>query len=296
MSFSDGDDEMEMEFLRDQYHDNRNFEVFLSFRGEDTRASFTSYLYAALQNEGIFVFKDDESLPRGSQISPSLRIAIEASRISIVVFSKNYAESRWCLKELEKIMECHRTMGHVVLPVFYDVDPSEVRHLRGDFGKAFQNLLDKIAKEEEGKVMDWIQRWTKTLGEAADISALEVLYSGKVENWKAALDEVARIPGVVDVNSSWKMEIADRINNLVENWTMVTPVKFGFYMDIDVKIDFGEQWRKMLCEAVSILEVAGLDPCGEMDIINDIDHRLKSWREALFEANGISGGAILNSW
>ncbi|WVZ16143.1 hypothetical protein V8G54_009125 [Vigna mungo] len=172
MSLSGSDDEMEMDFLRDRYHekDGGNFEVFLSFRGEDTRASFTSHLYTALQNAGIFVFKDDESLPRGKQISPSLQLAIEESRISIVVFSKNYAESLWCMKELEKIMECHRTTGHVVLPVFYDVDPSEVRHQRGDFGKAFQRLLTKFLKEEDEKVLDWKKRWMKTLGEVGGFS------------------------------------------------------------------------------------------------------------------------------
>jgi len=70
------DDEMEMDFLRERYQeDNRNYDVFLSFRGEDTRASFTSHLYTALHNEGIFVFKDDETLPRGNKISPSLRLA-----------------------------------------------------------------------------------------------------------------------------------------------------------------------------------------------------------------------------
>jgi len=177
MSLSGGDDDMEMDFLRDRYQDSRNFEVFLSFRGEDTRASFTSHLYAALQNAGIIVFKDDESLPRGKQISSSLRLAIENSPISIVVFSKNYAESWWCLKELEKIMECHRTTGQVVIPVFYDVDPSEVRHQRGDFGKAFQRLLSKISKEEEEKVLDWKQRWRKALGEIGGFSAVEILNS-----------------------------------------------------------------------------------------------------------------------
>jgi len=172
-----GDDEMEMDFLRERYEDSRNFEVFLSFRGEDTRASFTSHLYAALQNAGIIVFKDDESLPRGKQISISLRLAIENSPISIVVFSKNYAESRWCLKELEKIMECHRTIGHVVLPVFYDVDPSEVRHQRGEFGKAFQRLYGKIWNEDEEKELYWKQLWRKTVGEIGGFSAVEILSS-----------------------------------------------------------------------------------------------------------------------
>ncbi|CAJ1949164.1 unnamed protein product [Sphenostylis stenocarpa] len=176
MAFSDSDGDIETDFLHDLYQD-RNFEVFLSFRGEDTRASFTSHLYTALQNAGIVVFKDDESLPRGKQISPSLRLTIEQSRISVVVFSKNYGESRWCIKELIKIMECHRTIGHVVLPVFYDVDPSEVRHQRGQFGKAFQHLLNKISKQKEEKLVDRMQRWRKTLGGAGGISGFEDLSS-----------------------------------------------------------------------------------------------------------------------
>ncbi|KAG2380779.1 TMV resistance protein [Vigna angularis] len=217
MSLSGSDDEMEMDFLRDRYQEmhSGNFEVFLSFRGEDTRASFTSHLYTALQNAGILVFKDDESLPRGKQISPSLRLAIEESRISIVVFSKNYAESFWCLKELEKIMECHRTIGNVVIPVFYDVDSSEVRHQRGDFGKAFQHLLSKFSKEEEKKVLDWKQSWWKTLRESwwkilreiGGISAVEILCSSRMERvdklqdlWKETLLEVVQISKILDLN------------------------------------------------------------------------------------------------
>ena len=168
--------EMEMDFLRERYQeDNRNYDVFLSFRGEDTRASFTSHLYTALHNAGVFVFKDDETLPRGNKISPSLQLAIEESRVSVVVFSRNYAESRWCLKELEKIMECHRTTGQVVVPVFYDVDPSEVRHQTGHFGKAFRNLENRLLKVEEEE----LQRWWKTLAEAAGISGLSVVRNCK---------------------------------------------------------------------------------------------------------------------
>ncbi|MCI40243.1 TMV resistance protein N-like, partial [Trifolium medium] len=68
---------------------------------------------------------DDDSLQRGERISASLNRAIEESQIAVIVFSRNYGDSRWCLDELVKIMECHRTIGQVVLPVFYDVDPSE---------------------------------------------------------------------------------------------------------------------------------------------------------------------------
>ena len=74
----------------------RTHDVFLSFRGEDTRDNFTDHLYTHLVGRGIITFRDDR-LTRGEAIEPELLKAIEKSRSSIVVFSKNYADSRWCL-------------------------------------------------------------------------------------------------------------------------------------------------------------------------------------------------------
>jgi hypothetical protein len=148
-------------------------EVFLSFRGQDTRASFTSHLYASLRNDGIIVFIDDHSLQTGDCISTLLLLAIKETQIDVVVFSRNYADSRWCLDELAKIMECRRTTGKVVFPVFYDVDPSEVRHQTGEFGKAFQSLLNRVSKEEEDKSL----KWRDALREAASLAGIVVLNS-----------------------------------------------------------------------------------------------------------------------
>ncbi|CAL5186047.1 unnamed protein product [Lathyrus oleraceus] len=172
-----GDEVLDTEKL----YARRFHEVFLSFRGEDTRASFTSHLHASLQNARINVFKDDHSLQRGEDISTSLLRAIEGSLISVIVFSINYAGSRWCLKELVKIMECRRTMGQIVLPVFYGVDPSEVRRQTGEFGKAFRNLLDK----EKDELLDLklgigcvnSKRQYPELREAASLSGFVVLNS-----------------------------------------------------------------------------------------------------------------------
>ncbi|KAI3796951.1 hypothetical protein L1987_39638 [Smallanthus sonchifolius] len=94
-------------------------DVFLSFRGEDTRYNFVDHLYTALIQHGIDVFKDDKTLPIGQPISPELLKAIEESRFAVVVFSEKYAESSWCLEELCKIMECKDRMGLRVLPVMW---------------------------------------------------------------------------------------------------------------------------------------------------------------------------------
>ncbi|XP_019266010.1 PREDICTED: TMV resistance protein N-like [Nicotiana attenuata] len=115
------------------------YDVFLSFRGEDVRNTFVDHLYVALQQKGIHTFKDDENLERGKSISPDLMRAIEVPRIALIIFSKNYANSTWCLDELMKIMECNKQKGQIVLPVFYDVDPSTVRKQKSNYGEAISN-------------------------------------------------------------------------------------------------------------------------------------------------------------
>ena len=140
-------------------HQLKNFDVFFSFRGEDTRRGFVSHLFKALTQQGIQTFIDD-NLHRGENISEELLKTIENSSASIIVFSKNYASSSWCLDELAKIIECTKK----VLPVFYQVDPSEVRKQIGDFGKALTKLEKKIKDKTK------VQRWRDALGKAANIS------------------------------------------------------------------------------------------------------------------------------
>jgi len=94
------------------------YDVFLSFRGKDTRDNFTSHLYDALCRKQIKTFIDND-LERGEEIEPTLLRTIEDSRISVVIFSKNYASSPWCVDELVKILECKRTCGQIVLPGFF---------------------------------------------------------------------------------------------------------------------------------------------------------------------------------
>ena len=142
------------------------YDVFLSFRGEDTRYNFTDHLYQALVRRGIRTFRDDK-IRRGEGVAPELLKVIEESRTSVIVFSKNYAHSRWCLDELVKIMECQKDLGHTVFPIFYHVYPSDVRRQKGSFGEAFAGY------EENWK--DKIPRWRTALTEAANLSGWHLL-------------------------------------------------------------------------------------------------------------------------
>ncbi|XP_034681484.1 disease resistance protein RPV1-like [Vitis riparia] len=140
------------------------YDVFLSFRGEDTRQSFTAHLHAALCQKGINTFKDNQ-LRRGDKISPALLQAIEESRCSIIIFSENYASSSWCLDELTKILECVKMRRQTALPVFHNVDPSHVRKQEGSFAKAFAKH-EQVYKDK----MEQVVKWRDALTEAATIS------------------------------------------------------------------------------------------------------------------------------
>ncbi|KAH9725885.1 ADP-ribosyl cyclase/cyclic ADP-ribose hydrolase [Citrus sinensis] len=138
--------------------------IFLSFRGEDTRDNFTSHLYSALCHNNIETFIDND-LKRGDEISQSLLDTIEASTISIIIFSERYASSGWCLDELLKILECKHVYGQIVIPVFCRVDPSHVRWQTGTFGDYFSKLGERFPKK--------MQRWRSALTEAANLSGFD---------------------------------------------------------------------------------------------------------------------------
>ncbi|KAJ0954899.1 putative TIR domain, P-loop containing nucleoside triphosphate hydrolase [Helianthus annuus] len=161
------------------------YDVFLSFSGEDTRRCFVDHLNNALQGYGIRTFKDDESLQKGKEIKDELLKSIEDSRFCIIVFSKKYASSSWCLDELVKIMECQKTPDQTAFPVFYDVEPTEVRKQSGSVGEAFakhtnkvvvwkpltKNVLKKAHARHTNKKLG---KWRKALKDAANLSGWEL--------------------------------------------------------------------------------------------------------------------------
>ncbi|KEH32795.1 disease resistance protein (TIR-NBS-LRR class) [Medicago truncatula] len=140
--------------------DRFKYDVFISFRGEDTRYGFTGYLKKALDDKGVRTFMDDDELRKGEEITPSLLKAIEDSMMAIIVLSKNYASSSFCLQEFSKILDSMmKDTGRFVLPVFYKVDPSDVRKLKNTYGKA-------MAKHKTSFDMD---KWKLSLHQVANL-------------------------------------------------------------------------------------------------------------------------------
>ncbi|KAB2622994.1 TMV resistance protein N-like [Pyrus ussuriensis x Pyrus communis] len=147
------------------------YDVFVSFRGEDTRRGITSHLHAALLQKKIETYIDYR-LQKGKKIRPALRKAIEKSTHSVIIFSKNYASSTWCLDELVHILECVERYGQKVIPVFYDINPSDVRKQHGSYAAAFAQL-EKHFKDS----IDKVHKWRRALKTAADLSGFD--YSNK---------------------------------------------------------------------------------------------------------------------
>ncbi|KAL7586431.1 hypothetical protein Lser_V15G37487 [Lactuca serriola] len=179
------------------------YHVFLSFRGEDTRRNFVDHLYSALEQQGIYTYKDDETLSRGESIGPALMKAIEESQIAVIIFSENYADSSWCLDELACIMKCKDIKGTIVMPIFYGVDPSEVRKQKQKYGEAFA----KHELENKKKTKSWGHAvvedpWGLLSAPREQIRKYqeafakhELEHKAKVESWRKALVDASNISG-----------------------------------------------------------------------------------------------------
>jgi hypothetical protein len=141
----------------------RRYDVFLNFRGGDTRKNFADLLYVALERNGVVTFRDEEMV-RGSSAGLQLKKGIEESMFAIVLLSRNYASSTWCLSELQMIFSCKRETGMRILPIFYDVNPSDVQKQRGHVEEAFREHEEHFEDNNE-----------------------------KVETWRAALTDVTNL-------------------------------------------------------------------------------------------------------
>ncbi|XP_059639346.1 disease resistance protein L6-like [Cornus florida] len=137
------------------------YDVFLSFRGPDIRLTFNDHLYTNLDSAGVRTFRDNNELRKGVEFGPELLKAITKSRISFPIFTKGYASSKWCLRELAQMVKCK---GQLILPIFYDVQPSAIRHQSGDSdaGRTYEEAFREHESHSDGKtVTEWREAMTK---------------------------------------------------------------------------------------------------------------------------------------
>ncbi|CAN1828244.1 Disease resistance protein L6 [Linum perenne] len=214
------------------------YEVFLSFRGPDVRTSFADCLYSCLIRSKIRTFRDEEELRKGEQIAPSLVQAIIESKIHIPIFSQDYASSKWCLQELAKMVECWKQgKGHIILPIFYFVNPRDVRHQDGPYKQAFELHAQKHDADT-------------------------------VKEWREALQEVGKMKGWTVKDSDGQGAIIDEVFSRVDSFLMRN---YKLVADEDlVGVDFHvEQVVKLLdldSQSVAVVSIHGIGGSGKTTI------------------------------
>ncbi|KFK22483.1 hypothetical protein AALP_AAs46524U000200 [Arabis alpina] len=222
------------------------YDVFPSFSGEDVRKSFLSHLLHAFKRIAIISFIDN-GIERSHLIADELLLAIRQSRISIVIFSNKYVSSTWCLNELAEIHDCHEESDQMVIPIFYEVDPSHVRKQTGEFGKAF----DMTCK---GKTEDHIERWKKALAKVAGLAGYDS------QNWKDEAEAIELIS--TDVSNKLLLAPLDDFRDFVGMQAHVKTI-----MDSKLCLDSGE---------VRMIGIWGPSGIGKSTIATALFNRLSS--------------------
>ncbi|KAK9085170.1 hypothetical protein Sjap_025581 [Stephania japonica] len=148
-----------------------NCDVFINHRGIDTKRNVAGLLHNNLSRLNVRSFLDRESMRPGDNLFEKINNAIRNCRVGVTIFSPNYCNSYFCLHELALIMECKKK----VIPIFYDVKPSELRVLDGNGQRSpdelwrFRCALDE-ARYTVGITFDSINgNWSDLMTNATDI-------------------------------------------------------------------------------------------------------------------------------
>ena len=92
-----------------------------------------------------------------------------APQIQFQIQVKFEFPSSFCLDELATILDCLKRKRLLVLPVFYNVDNSQVRLQEGSYGEA-------LVKHEESlkHSMEKLEKWKMALHQVANLSDFKI--------------------------------------------------------------------------------------------------------------------------
>ncbi|KAL6315624.1 hypothetical protein AAG906_003727 [Vitis piasezkii] len=162
---------------------------------------------------------DDEELPRGEEIAPELLKAIEESRSAIIVFSKTYAHSKWCLEELVKIMKCKEEREQMNQTGTYR-EAFTHHEERKEKIRKWKTALRQASKYETeliDKIIENVPRsFPKTLAVTENIVGMDSRLERLISLLEIGLNDV-RMVGVYGLGGIGKTTIINALYNRISN-------------------------------------------------------------------------------
>jgi len=140
------------------------YDVLINFSEEDIERKFVSHLDSALSAVGFTTFLHHQNTVESTHTQEPI---LNLCRVAIVVFTKSYSKSAWCLHQLQQIIHWQETYCRHVLPVYYEIQPSEVRFQTGDFWKAFKATAQQTFSGQQ--LEDGMSRWSHALTKATNL-------------------------------------------------------------------------------------------------------------------------------
>ncbi|XP_022641628.1 disease resistance protein ADR2-like [Vigna radiata var. radiata] len=240
------------------------YDVLINFTGEDIRRKFVSHLNSAFSTVGLTTFLHHPNAVKSTHIQQPIH---SHCRVAIVVFTQTYSQSAWCLHQLHHIINWHETYCRHVLPVYYEIQPSDVRLQKGDFGKAFKATAQQTFSEQE-------------------------LEHG-MSRWSHALTKAANFFGWDESNHRSDAELVDKIVKSVVNLLVLSATKFP--VGLQSRVEDLIRTIKNKSTEVCIVEICGDQGYGKTTLAKAIYNQIhwtfkkKSFIENISQVTGIRG-------
>ncbi|XP_027905505.1 TMV resistance protein N-like [Vigna unguiculata] len=221
----------------------RNYDVLINFNGEDIRRKFVSHLDSAFSSVGLTTFLHHQNAVESMHVQQPI---LNLCRVVIVVFTKTYSQSAWCLHQLQQIIAWHESYCRHVLPVYYEIQPSDVRLQKGDFGKAFKETAQQTFSAQQ--LEDGMSRWSH------------------------ALTKVASLFGWDESNHRSDAELVDKIVKSVLNLSVLSATKFP--VGLQDQVEHLIRTIRNKSSDVCIIGFCGMGGSGKTTLAKAIYHQI----------------------
>lgn len=108
---------------------SKSYNVFISHASKD-KLSYVDKLVRAIEETGLSVFYDTESIAWGDSISSKVEEGLNNCDRAVVVISKNFFDRKWTEYELMTLLQRQNSEGRkIIMPILHRITKRQfVRH------------------------------------------------------------------------------------------------------------------------------------------------------------------------